>query len=171
MGFGVRRTSCLAGRVAHGLSHGGSPRQRPGLCSLPSPCAISFQRCLPSVPCRRPSDASGMPIRSASLNFTPGRSARSSMSTSAPGRFGRGAIFLHSSAAAASCGSRLHDQHLPRRDIPRPDDAVGVVALLDHRLQRAADADAVAAHRPSGATASGRRCRRRRISPSTWCRA
>ena len=37
-------------------------------------------------------------------------------------------------------------QTVIRRDAQRPDDAVLVVALLDNRLQRARDADAVAAH-------------------------
>ena len=42
--------------------------------------------------------------------------------------------------------SQRRDANLIRRDAQRPDDAVLVVALLDDRLQRARDADAVAAH-------------------------
>ena len=46
--------------------------------------------------------------------------------------------------------------HVVRRHRPRPDDAVGVVVLLDDGGNRARDADAVASHhhRPLGAASS-----------------
>ncbi len=76
---------------------------------------------------------SGTPIRSTSLNFTPGRWSRSSVSTSTP-------------AASSSCSSfpvRLHDfrlvhlernqRHLVGRQGQRPDDPVVVMAGFDGR--------------------------------------
>ena len=97
----------------------------------------------PSCP-RRP--GYGQPIRSASANFTPARSSRSSMTTSTPAS----ASSLHRRSATGvddlAVGGERQDGHLGRSDAHRPHDAVLVVVLLDDGGERARDAHAVAAH-------------------------
>ena len=89
----------------------------------------------------------GMPIRSASLNFTPGRSSRSSSSASSPSAQ---ALARRSSRAASFCvGVRIvgrRDHHMERRDRRRQHHAVLIVEQLDGAAQNALDADAVGAH-------------------------
>ena len=63
------------------------------------------------------------------------------------------------------------EMHVIRRDRPRPDDAVGVVVLLDHRGDRPRDADAVAAHHHRTLGARLVQDTRSSSRPSTSCRA
>jgi hypothetical protein len=41
---------------------------------------------------------------------------------------------------------QINNQHLPRRNVPRPNDAIIIITLFNDRLERAADANAVAPH-------------------------
>ena len=90
---------------------------------------------------------SGMPSRSASLNLTPGLSpSRSSWSTSNPARFEIRLDLIGDRGDLRLRRIEADQMHVIRRNRPRPDDAVGVVVLFDHRGNRPRDADAVAAH-------------------------
>src|ERR1019366_6046456 len=69
-------------------------------------CGRHFNSMMPSLrPLPPMVSRSGMPIKSASLNFTPGRSARSSMRTSAPACSAAAPNLRARSMASGSCGS------------------------------------------------------------------
>ena len=96
-----------------------------------------------------------MPSRSASLNLTPGLSpSRSSCSTSKPAASRSRFDLIRHGGDLGLRRIEADEMHVIRRHRPRPDDAVGVVVLLDDRRDRPRDADAVAAHhhRPLGAS-------------------
>jgi len=89
----------------------------------------------------------GKPARSASLNFHAGAFIAVVQNHFHAARHQLGVKFfsqLHRLVVRVNVQRR--DANLVRRDTQRPDDAVLVVALLDDRLQRARDADAVTAH-------------------------
>ena len=140
-------------------------------------CGLSSRRPLYStLPAARPRSPSttrcGMPISSMSANSTPGRSSRSSSSTSMPGRSELGVELVGRRAhLRALAVADRHQADLERRHRRGKDDAALVVVLLDRGGDDARHADAVAAH-----LERLRRCRSRRgrwpSSPrSTWCAA
>ena len=112
----------------------------------------------------------GQPMRSASLNFTPARSSRSSMTVSTPAAASSLQIALGDVGDLAFGHERQH-RDLERGDSDGPDDAALVVVLLDDGGQRAAHADAIAAHQERAARRRLRRCTSRSWTPSTSCRA
>ncbi len=88
----------------------------------------------------------GMPTRSASLNFTPGRSSRSSSKTSYPAPSSCRAMSSAALRIVSSFGVRGHHHHLERRNRRRQPEPVLVVILLDRRRQNALDPNPVAPH-------------------------
>ena len=156
-------------------THAARPTQRRDPCddlARPAPrsprlAARGFSSTQPRASARGPTvTRTGMPIRSASLNFTPGPLvAIVEQRVDARAPRARRAMRSAVSRSAASLDVDRHDVRAERRERRRPDDAVVVVVLLDRRGDRARDADAVAAHLDR--RAPGRR--RRGTSPS-WPR-
>jgi len=157
--------SLSAGRMGKTTSQVGdlvakyaSSLRRSSRAGLPRRCQQRERRLglLPSAPDAQLADAAGErlaadhdaqrhPEQVGVLNFTPGRSSRSSQRTSMP-RPSRSATRRSASARTAGSVSLSVTRWTGTGRAERPDDPVGVVVLLDRGGHRAPGADPVAAH-------------------------
>ena len=156
-------TAARAAASASGTFVGGLRRAGPGI-----------RPCLPSGRARTITMRCGMPISSRSANITPGRSSRSSSSTSTPRREQLRVELLGRRAAPPSLLS-IADRARARprtarsaagQMMPRSSWFCSIAAADDAR-----DADAVAAHLHRLRLARSRRGTSPSSPPNTWCPA